>query len=112
MFLSEKFGQRHFTFRRDKESYYAYLDEWQYILFLPRGVMLGYSFLMMQPSDELRACIPESIASPIREHYPGCKVDIFLPAEEGFRVRIFGTENKTLYFDSSGTLLREEVPER
>lgn len=111
VFLSARFGQRHFTFRRDKESYYAYLDDTQYILFSQQGAILGYSFLMMQPSThELRACIPESIASYLRERFPGCKVDIFLPAGEGFRARIFGTENKILYFDSSGTPLREEMP--
>ena len=111
-FLSGQFVGRSFTYRQDKTCYYACYGEREYILFYREGTVLGFRFHTMQPPREVAACIPHGIAVYIRKHYPDSYTDVFLPEGEGFRAELYGKEDKILYFDRSGKLLREETPEK
>ena len=103
-----RFLSRQFTYRQDRDFYYAFIDEGQYVLFSRDGAVRGFRFRTMQPTREVASCIPTEISSYIREHYPGCYTDVFLPVAEGFRVELYGGQERILHFDAGGRLLEEE----
>lgn len=108
-FLSRQFVGRQFTYRQDRNFYYAFIDEGQYVLFSRDGAVRGVRFRTMQPTREVaRSCIPGGVSSYIGEHYPGCYTDVFLPVADGFRVELYGGQERILHFDAEGRLLKEE----
>lgn len=107
-FLSRQFVGRQFTYRQDKNFYYAFIDEGQYVLFSRDGAVRGFRFRTMQPTREVASCIPCGVSSYIGEHYQGCYIDVFLPVAEGFRVELYGGQERILHFDAEGRLLKEE----
>lgn len=111
-FLSRQFVNRQFTYRQDRDFYYAFIEEGQYILFSRDGAVRGFRFRMMQPTHEVASCIPCGVSSYIGEHYLGCYIDVFLPVAEGFRVELYGGEEWILHFDAGGRLLKEEKTRR
>ena len=104
-FLSRQFVGRQFTYRQDRNFYYAFIDEGQYVLFSRDGAVWGFRFRTMQ---EVASCIPCGVSSYIGEHYPGCYTDVFLPVADGFRVELYGGQERILHFDAGGRLLKEE----
>ena len=107
-FLSRQFVGRQFTYRQDRDFYYAFIDEGQYVLFSRDGAVRGFRFRTMQPTREVASCIPCGVSSYIGEHYPGCYTDVFLPVADGFRVELYGGQERILHFDAEGRLLKEE----
>lgn len=107
-FLSRQFVGRQFTYRQDRDFYYAFIDEGQYVLFSRDGAVRGFRFRTMQPMREVASCIPCGVSSYIGEHYPGCYTDVFLPVAGGFRVELYGGQERILHFDGEGRLLKEE----
>lgn len=57
-FLSRQFVGRQFTYRQDRDFYYAFIDEGQYVLFSRDGAVRGFRFRTMQPAREVASCIP------------------------------------------------------
>lgn len=107
-FLSRQFVGRQFTYRQDRDFYYAFIDEGQYVLFSRDGAVRGFRFRTMQPTREVASCIPGGVSFYIGEHYPGCYTDVFLPVADGFRVELYGGQERILHFDAEGRLLKEE----
>lgn len=107
-FLSRQFVGRQFTYRQDRNFYYAFIDEGQYVLFSRDGAVRGFRFRTMQPTREVASCIPCGVSSYIGAHYPGCYTDVFLPVADGFRVELYGGQERILHFDGGGRLLKEE----
>lgn len=106
-FVNSRFFGRQFTYRQDKAFYYVFIDRWQYLLFSPEGTVRGFRFRTMQPTQEVASCIPVGMSSYIRTHYPGYYT-AFLPEKEGFLVKLYGRDDKLLYLDGEGRLLKEE----
>lgn len=52
-FLSRQFVGRQFTYRQDRNFYYAFIDEGQYVLFSRDGAVRGFRFRTMQPTREV-----------------------------------------------------------
>ena len=102
-FLSRQFVGRQFTYRQDRNFYYAFIDEWQYVLFSRDGAVRGFRFRTMQPMREVASCIPCGVSSYIGEHYPGYYTNVFLPVADGFRVELYGTAGADTALRRRGT---------
>lgn len=97
-----------FSYRWDKRFYYAFNDNGGYMLLSADGTLRGFRYYLRQLPDELAGLLPELPMHHIREHYPNHFLCAFLPAGEGYRAELFGTDDRMLHFDCEGRFVREE----
>lgn len=97
-----------FRYRWDRHFYYAFNENGGYLLLSGEGNLQGFRYHVRQVSREFVALLPGVPTTYIRERYPNHFLCAFLPQDKGYRVELFGPDDRIVYFDCEGRFVREE----